>query len=1152
MTLNHEVFATDPLTAIIPNDGVAKVTEPRSPEEWAVLRYELSTFVCEGEYRDGLERILSTFLRNVGEAVQPAGWVSGFYGSGKSNLVRILEFCWRDATFPDGATARGLTRLTPEIMEHLQELTIVGRREGGLWSVAGTLGAGSGDSIRLALLGIFFRAAGLPEQYPAARFVIWLRQNGWYDAVRAGVIAASRDFDTEVRNMYVSPILAECLLAAYPSFAESGAAARSQIKSQFPLVPDVSNDEMVATIGDVLALQSTIPGKVPLTLVVLDELQQWVGDDPSRTSCVQEVVEACSSQFGSRLLFLATGQSALTVAGTMAKLKDRFTVLVSLSDKDVETVVRQVVLRKAPTEEGRVRAVLDACRGEIDRQLVSTKIAPNASDTPDIMLADYPLLPVRRRFWERVLRAVDRAGTAGQLRSQLRVVHKAVRDVADKPLGHVVPADGVYWEKSADMLASGTLLREINEIIRRQDDDTADGKLRSRLAATIFLISQLDTSAGVDTGVRATADTLADLLVEDLQGGGAALRRDIPPLLAGMVTKGDLMLVGEEYRLQTREGAAWERDYRTRYTKIFGDDGRIADERSRELKLTSTQVLKDVTLLQGVTKTVRKVELHYSADEPKASTGNVPVWIRDEWSIGEKTVREDAQAAGPDSPTIFVFLPRKGAEELKRAVAGYAAATETLATPPTANTHEAEEARSGMVTRQSGLRRDLTERVSEVLRAAKVYQGTIEVPGEGLRAAVVTALNASAASLYPQFGMGDDAKWDTVKARVRAGSGDPLSVLGYVGDVDKHPVCQAVLSYVGAVGKKGSDVRDKFTGQGYGWPRDTVEGALLALLASGNLRALQNGTPVAAPQVDQAKLGQTEFRVEGATITTVQRIAVEKLVKEGGVTYKTGEVAVAAPSLVPLLIALAQAAGGVLPLPPPPDTAHLEALKSLSGNELLLALFQDRERLAAEQKDWRERKRLAEARLPRWQRFQRLLGFAKELPVASEVAPQAQAIFDNRSLLSDPDPVAPLCAKLTDALRAAVQAAREEHLAVYGNKIEDLYAAPVWSQLDEAGQKQIRAANGLSELPPLKVGTEDEVLASLEATPLPEWDSKTAALAERVTRALLEAQKRLEPTAERVFLPTASLKTVAEVDAYLDKARVLILAHIEAGVAVVL
>ena len=704
--------------------------------------------------------------------------MSGFYGSGKSNLVRILEFCWRDATFPDGATARGLARLTPEIVEHLQELTIVGRREGGLWSVAGTLGAGSGDSIRLALLGIFFRAAGLPEQYPAAQFTIWLKQNGWYEAVRAGVTAAGRDFDTEVRNMYVSPTLAESLLAACPDFADSDAAARSLLKTQFPAVTDVSNGDMVAAIGDVLALQST---------------DAWEGAADARRAGRTPAV-------GGRLrrprLAGAGGGGGVFVAvrlppalpGDRAVRADRgggdgeaegpiHRTRVP-GDKDVETVVRQVVLRKAPAEEGKVRAVLDACRGEIDRQLASTKIAPNASDTPSILLADYPLLPVRRRFWERVLRAVDRAGTAGQLRSQLRVVYKAVRDVAEKPLGNVVPADGVYWEKSADMLASGTLLREIDEIIRRQDDGTADGKLRSRLAATIFLIGQLDTSAGVDTGVRATADTLADLLVEDLQAGGAALRRDIPPLLAGMVTKGDLMLVGEEYRLQTREGAAWEREYRTRYTKIFGDDGRIADERSREFKLASTQALKDVTLLQGATKTVRKVELHYSADEPKAATGNVPVWIRDEWSVPEKTVREDAQAAGPDSPTIFVFLPRKGAEELKRAIAGYAAATETLATPPTTNTREAEEARSGMVTRQSGLRRDLTERVGAVLRDAKVYQGTIEVPGEDLRAAVVTALNASVASLYPKFGMGDDPKWDTVKARVRAGSGDALSRAG--------------------------------------------------------------------------------------------------------------------------------------------------------------------------------------------------------------------------------------------------------------------------------------------------------------------------------------------------------------------------------------
>ena len=58
----REVLSRDPLTTVIPNDGVTKVIQPQSENEWDVLRYELESFVCEGEYRQGLDRILSAFL----------------------------------------------------------------------------------------------------------------------------------------------------------------------------------------------------------------------------------------------------------------------------------------------------------------------------------------------------------------------------------------------------------------------------------------------------------------------------------------------------------------------------------------------------------------------------------------------------------------------------------------------------------------------------------------------------------------------------------------------------------------------------------------------------------------------------------------------------------------------------------------------------------------------------------------------------------------------------------------------------------------------------------------------------------------------------------------------------------------------------------
>src|SRR5208283_4067774 len=162
MMLNKELFQRDPSTSKLMNDGVAAVKDASTPQELETLRYELSHFVCEGQYKEGIIRILESYVSNINSASQPAAWISGFFGSGKSHLEKMLRHLWVDTAFPDtGDTARGLTHLPAEVKELLKELDTLGKRYGGLHAAVGALPAGGGLNVRLAVLGIIFKSKGL-------------------------------------------------------------------------------------------------------------------------------------------------------------------------------------------------------------------------------------------------------------------------------------------------------------------------------------------------------------------------------------------------------------------------------------------------------------------------------------------------------------------------------------------------------------------------------------------------------------------------------------------------------------------------------------------------------------------------------------------------------------------------------------------------------------------------------------------------------------------------------------------------------------------------------------------------------------------------------------------------------------------------------
>ena len=54
--LNRDIYNKAPQENRLVNNGVAEVSEDHSEAAQAILRYELETFVCDGQYEKGLDR----------------------------------------------------------------------------------------------------------------------------------------------------------------------------------------------------------------------------------------------------------------------------------------------------------------------------------------------------------------------------------------------------------------------------------------------------------------------------------------------------------------------------------------------------------------------------------------------------------------------------------------------------------------------------------------------------------------------------------------------------------------------------------------------------------------------------------------------------------------------------------------------------------------------------------------------------------------------------------------------------------------------------------------------------------------------------------------------------------------------------------------
>ena len=1142
---NRDIYQKDPATRKLVNEGVANVNDENTSQALAVLRYEVETFVCDGQYEKGMSHILETYLKNIDQAQQPAVWVSGFYGSGKSHLVKMLRALWVDTVFVDGATARGIAELPQEVRDLFKELSTRSKRYGGLHAASGTLGSGAVGSVRQALLSIIFKSAGLPGLYPVARFVMWLKREGIEAEVRAHIEQNGLNWHEELDNFYVAEGLHKALVNAKPNLFSSSASCVETLNNLYPYVQDVSNDDMLKAIRQAL----TKDGKFPLTLVVLDEVQQYIGEDSQRSMDVQEVVEACSKSFGGKLLFIGTGQTAVTGTSNLKKLEGRFTIRVELSDADVDSVIRKVILAKKPNAQKPIEQVMQENLGEISRHLSGTTIGHREGDI-SYFSQDYPILPVRRRFWENTLRVLDQTGTDSQLRNQLSMVHKVIQTNLDEPLGHIVPADYLYFDSADKLLQSRILPRKVHEKTMSWSKGTPDEQLMARACGLVFLINKLG-SQNNEIGIRATIDTVADLLVENLSRGSSSLRSKLPGLLDNCEL---LMKVRDEYRIQTEESAAWSDEFLSQRSALGSESHRIEAERDDRIRKHFGEMVRKLSLIQGSSKVIRDIYPVFDAKLPTDADQRICVWVRDGWSIDENSVRADSRQAGNQSPTVFVFIPKRSADDLRHCLIDYKAASATLDKCGVPNTPEGTEARAAMETTKQTAEHKIRELLEEAFSGARVFQGGgNEILGNDLQEMVLEASGNALQRLYPQFHTADHVGWPKVYEKAQKGAPDALKAVGDEGEPAKNPVCKAILGFI-AGGKKGADIRAQFESSPYGWSRDAVDGGLQVLLVAGLIRAQdERGKTLDPKELERKTISKVTFKVESATVTAAQRIEIRKLLQKVGLSAKREEELAYIPEFLQKMVELANQAGGEAPKPARPDTTPLDEIRLTAGNEQLLALYNRREELGGNIDSWTSLAERIDERWPNWTVLKRLMAHASGLQDTEVILAQVKIIEQQRQLLEEPDPVSPLIANLTQLLRNKLNELDGEYAFRYEQGLKRLAEDRNWQQLEQEQRNRFMSAQFLDESarPRVEVQSTNDVLTTLDTCDVLAFADRVEALPARFDNVAMAAAKQCEPQAQVIQVPRRTLKTDGEIDAWVDEVKQQLKAALQNGPIVI-
>lgn len=831
MTMVRDIFAK-PIDRAI--DGVIKADDEAS------LKLELDEYVITGEIAQRVEQFLEAY-NNYGTA--NGVWISGFFGSGKSHLLKMLAVLLENRVV-ESESALNVFLRKPELVANpmlagaLRKAVSIPSRS-ILFNIdqrADVISRSDVDALLSVFQKVFDEMCGYYGKQPhIAQFERDLDSRGQLEAFRTAFAEISGKPWERGREQ---ALLEKANTAAAFARATGGRPEdAADILSQYRKDMRVSIEDFAGTVKAWIDRQ---PRGFRLNFFV-DEVGQYIADNVKLMTNLQTIAETLNTRCrGQAWLIVTSQQDMASVIGDLnarqendfSKIMARFGCKVPLNSADVAEVIQRRLLDKTEAgkvqlghlydrEENNLRTLFDFADGSQSLKNFRGR---------DHFIASYPFPPYQYTLFQMAIASLSqhnafegKHSSVGE-RSMLGVFQEVAKQLAGMPVGGLATFDLMFAGIRSALKSSVQQSIQIAE--RNLGDEFA-----VRVLKALFLVKYVK-------GFKPTVRNIAVLLLGDFGVDTVVERRRIEEALSKLERETYIQRNGEVYEFLTSE----EKDVEAEIKALDLDPSEIGKELE---DLAFDTILKHRKIRYLTTgheySFSRKLDDHLVGREFELAINVISPITADTASLEamrmQSLSREELIVVLPADARFLMDLSlyKKTDRYIRQAHAG------TL--------QPGRERILGDKREQNGRRhKDLELRLRGMMAAAPMFvRGSeLDVSGVDPQERITKAFQVLVDKVYVSLPMLQGVSYGEDDIAKAATADVSLFAAGDSGLVEAE---QELLNHVQAQSRNGVKVSvkglaERFGSKPYGWPTTAILCLTAGLCAKGRIEARSDGTPL--------------------------------------------------------------------------------------------------------------------------------------------------------------------------------------------------------------------------------------------------------------------------------------------------------------------